>query len=87
MKDNNHESIFTRNIQRGVEKGYISFSAENSKITYHCSRDYSTSFKKPEEKVRRTATLFPGFQESLEWHAAEQQGEGRTLLSKQYAIH
>lgn len=52
MTDNNHESIFIRNIQRGVEKGYISFSAENSKITYHCSRDYSTSFKKPEEKVR-----------------------------------
>src|SRR3990167_10960289 len=48
----NHESIFQRNIQRAVEKGYISFSADDSKITYHCSRDYTTSFKKPEEKVR-----------------------------------
>ena len=48
----NHESIFQRNIQRAVEKGYISFSADDSKITYHCNREYTTSFKKPEEKVR-----------------------------------
>ena len=52
MPTNNHESIFMRNIQKGIEKGFISFSADNSKITYHCSRDYTTSFKKPEEKVR-----------------------------------
>ena len=48
----NHESIFQRNIQRAVEKGFISFSSDNFKITYHCSRDYTASFKKPEEKVR-----------------------------------
>jgi len=48
----NHESIFLRNIQRAVEKGFISFSADDSKITYLCCRDYMTSFKKPEEKVR-----------------------------------
>jgi type I restriction enzyme M protein len=48
----NHESIFQRNIQRAVEKGFISFSSDNSKITYRCSRDYTASFKKPEEKVR-----------------------------------
>lgn len=41
-----------RNLQRGIEKGYISLSSDNSKITYHCHRDYTTSFKKPEEKVR-----------------------------------
>jgi type I restriction enzyme M protein len=47
-----HESIFQRNIHRAVEKGFVSFSSDNSKITYHCSRDYTASFKKPEEKVR-----------------------------------
>ncbi len=47
-----HESIFQRNIQRAVEKGFISFSSDNSKIAYHCTRDYTASFKKPEEKVR-----------------------------------
>jgi type I restriction enzyme M protein len=52
QKAANHESVFMRNIQRAVEKGYFALSAENSKITYHCSRDYTTSFKKPEEKVR-----------------------------------
>ena len=52
MTITNHDSIFMKNIQSGVEKGYISFSDDNSKITYHCSRDYTTSFKKPEEKVR-----------------------------------
>lgn len=52
QKTANHESIFLRNIEKGIEKGFISFSADNSKITYHCSRDYTTSFEKPEEKVR-----------------------------------
>jgi len=52
MTTTNHDSIFMKNIQRGIEKGYISFSADNSKITYYCSRDYTISFKKPEEKVR-----------------------------------
>jgi type I restriction enzyme M protein len=51
-KETNHESIFQRNIQRAVEKGFISFSSDNSKIQYDCSRDYTASFKKPEEKVR-----------------------------------
>jgi type I restriction enzyme M protein len=52
MKKNNHDSIFMKNIQRGIEKGIISVSADDSKITYHCKRDYTTSFKNPEEKVR-----------------------------------
>ena len=46
------ESIFERNIQRGIEKDYISVSEDNSKITYNCSREYITSFKNPEEPVR-----------------------------------
>ncbi len=45
-------SIFENNILRGIEKGIISVLDNNAKITYHCSREYTTSFKNPEEKVR-----------------------------------
>jgi len=50
--ENNNDSIFEKNIQRGIEKKIISFNKDRSRVTYHCSRDYSTSFKNPEEKVR-----------------------------------
>ncbi len=62
------ESIFIQNIQRAIDKGLITIidgsdkieegqvkdrkKSYASKITYHCSRDYTTSFGKPEEKVR-----------------------------------
>ncbi|HPX31373.1 MAG TPA: restriction endonuclease subunit M [Smithella sp.] len=46
------ESIFMRNIQRGIDKKIISLSSDQAKITYHCSRNYTTGFKNPEEKVR-----------------------------------
>jgi len=46
------DSIFERNIKRGIEKGFISYATNSSKITYHCSREYTTSYKNPEEKVR-----------------------------------
>ncbi len=52
MAKDDHESIFDKNILRGVERGIITISKDNSKITYYCSRDYTTSFKNPEEKVR-----------------------------------
>ncbi len=48
----NHESIFLKNVQRGIDKGIIEVTSDGSKITYHCKREYSTSFKNPEEKVR-----------------------------------
>ncbi len=51
-QEEEHESIFMKNIQKGVEKGIISLSEDYSKIVYHCKRDYTTSFKNPEEKVR-----------------------------------
>jgi type I restriction enzyme M protein len=41
-----------RHIQRGIDQGIIDLSTDQSKITYHCSRDYTTGFKNPEEKVR-----------------------------------
>lgn len=52
MVKEDHNSIFIRNINRGVEKGIITITSNESRITYHCHRDYSTSFKNPEEKVR-----------------------------------
>lgn len=52
MSNENHNSIFTKNIQRGIKEGIINLLSDNSKITYHCKRDYTTSFKNPEEKVR-----------------------------------
>ncbi len=47
-----HNSIFMKTIQRGIDKGIIAVTSDGSKIVYHCKRDYSTSFKNPEEKVR-----------------------------------
>jgi len=49
---NNSDSIFMENIKRGIGKGIISLSDNESRITYKCSREYSVSFKNPEEKVR-----------------------------------
>lgn len=52
MSNKNNQSIFEKNIQRGIRAKIISFNIDESKITYHCSRDFTTSFKNPEEKVR-----------------------------------
>lgn len=52
IKEDNHDSIFMRNIQRGIDKGIIKAESNGSKVTYYCKRDYSTSFKNPEKKVR-----------------------------------
>jgi len=52
MTKDRHDSIFMKNMQRGIDRGIISVSDDDSKITYRCKRDYSTSFKNPEEKVR-----------------------------------
>lgn len=45
MTENNHDSIFMRNIQRGIDKGIIKVENDGSKVTYFYKRDYSTSFK------------------------------------------
>ncbi|MGD9116764.1 MAG: restriction endonuclease subunit M [Dehalococcoidia bacterium] len=49
---NNSDSVFMENIKRGIEGGIISLSDNESRITYNCSREYSASFKNPEERVR-----------------------------------
>lgn len=46
------DSIFKSNIERGLASNLISFNDTENKITYHCSRQYSTAFKNPEEIVR-----------------------------------
>ncbi len=50
--NNDKNSIFLRNIERGKQEGLITLTDDNARITYHCSREYSTSFKNPEETVR-----------------------------------
>ena len=50
--EKNNQSIFEQNIKRGVEAGIISFNDDKTKLTYTCSRAYTTSFKNQEEKVR-----------------------------------
>ncbi len=46
-----------QNINKGFTAGVISFNTDESKITYHCTRDYTTSFKNPEEKVKASYFL------------------------------
>lgn len=48
----NEESVFQRNIKRGINATIVSFNEEQTRVTYHCKRDYSTSFKNPEETIR-----------------------------------
>jgi type I restriction enzyme M protein len=52
MSKINNQSFFEKNIQRGVEVKIISFNEDKSKITYYASRNFTTSFKNPEEEVR-----------------------------------
>ena len=46
------KSSIWRNIKFGIEHKLISLEDDESRITYRCSREYSTSFKNPEEKIR-----------------------------------
>ncbi|WP_162342894.1 N-6 DNA methylase [Cyclobacterium salsum] len=48
----NYTSQILQNIDNGEKSGIISFNEDKSRITYHCNRNYKTSFKNPEEKVR-----------------------------------
>ncbi len=52
INNSDRNSIFLRNIERGKQEGLIILTDETARITYHCSREYSTSFKNPEETVR-----------------------------------
>ena len=45
-------SIFDININKGVQSGIISIDEDEFKITYFGFRNYTTSFKNPEEKIR-----------------------------------
>jgi len=52
MENIDKNSIFRRNIEKGIENKILSLTEDESRIIYYCSREYSTSFKNPEEKVR-----------------------------------
>ena len=45
-------SIFDINIERGKKHSLLKISDKKDRIIYSCSREYSTTFKNPEEKVR-----------------------------------
>lgn len=49
---NEQSTSFENNIQLGLDSHLITLNEDRSRITYNCSRDYSTSFKNPEEIVR-----------------------------------
>ena len=51
-KDRKSQTVFMENIKRGIVNGIITLSEDESRITYFCSRKYSTGFKNPEERVR-----------------------------------
>lgn len=46
------ETVFQRNIKRGIDAEILSFNEEKTKVTYYCKRDYSTNFKNIEETIR-----------------------------------
>lgn len=52
MPENKFDLYYESILDIGIDKKLISFNADKSKITYYCHRDYTTSFKNPEEKVR-----------------------------------
>src|SRR3989344_5637754 len=47
-----HAYVREKNVARGVKEKIIRLSSDESRITYFCKREYSTTFKNPEEKVR-----------------------------------
>lgn len=47
-----NQTIFDIRVQKGITLGIVSVSEDRKRITYHCSRSYSTTFTNPEEQVR-----------------------------------
>ncbi len=50
--DKEQETVFTEKIKRGIEKGIIALSEDQSKVTYFACRQFKANLKDPEEKVR-----------------------------------
>ena len=46
------KSTIWKNIQYGIDNKLIEIADDESRIIYFCSREYSTTFKNPEEKIR-----------------------------------
>ncbi|MGC8691155.1 MAG: restriction endonuclease subunit M [Caldisericum sp.] len=49
---NNNDSIYEKDIQRGISKGIISVAEDKSKIIYNAAQEHKENLKDPEEKVR-----------------------------------
>lgn len=52
IEQNDKNSLFYRNLKRGVDKGIVLYDEEKKRVTYICSENKSYSYKDPEEKVR-----------------------------------
>jgi len=52
LDNSDKNSVFQRNIQRGIRNKILSLTNDDSKITYYCSRQYSANFKNPAESMR-----------------------------------
>ncbi|MDD3661477.1 MAG: restriction endonuclease subunit M [Candidatus Dojkabacteria bacterium] len=52
MPDDNDYSIFLERIEKGIGTGSLILDGESSRVTYKAGKDFSTTFKNPEEKVR-----------------------------------
>ncbi len=46
------KSTIWKNIQYGIDNKLIELTDNENRITYFCNREYSTTFKNPEEKIR-----------------------------------
>lgn len=46
------KSTIWQNIQYGIDNKLIELTDNEGRITYFCNREYSTTFKNPEEKIR-----------------------------------
>jgi type I restriction enzyme M protein len=49
---NSNDSIYEKDIQRGISKGIISVAEDKSKIIYNAAQEHKENLKDPEEKVR-----------------------------------
>ncbi len=46
------KSLVEQNIQYGLNNSLIEIDKERNRVKYNCSREYETTFKNPEEKIR-----------------------------------
>lgn len=50
--DKQEKTFFEINAEKGLKSGLLTFSEDKTKVTYKAKREFSVSYKNPEEKVR-----------------------------------